>query len=66
MAEVDAHSLEEHFDVLTRTGQKTGISKPRQATLSLCAFTKIQSHILLKKLANKLLLKIVMVLILYA
>jgi hypothetical protein len=35
MAEVDAHSQEEHFDVLTRTGQKTGISKPRQAIPSL-------------------------------
>lgn len=29
MAEVDAHTQEEFFDVLTKTGQKTGISKPR-------------------------------------
>ncbi|PRQ50340.1 putative isopentenyl-diphosphate Delta-isomerase [Rosa chinensis] len=29
MAEVDPHIHEEHFDVLTRTGQKTGFSKPR-------------------------------------
>ncbi|XP_004303220.1 PREDICTED: nudix hydrolase 3 [Fragaria vesca subsp. vesca] len=31
MAEVDAHIQEEHFDVLTKTGQKTGTSKPRGA-----------------------------------
>ncbi|PQM40327.1 nudix hydrolase 3 [Prunus yedoensis var. nudiflora] len=29
MAEVDAHTQEEFFDVLTKTGQKTGVSKPR-------------------------------------
>ncbi|CAN1343933.1 Nudix hydrolase 3 [Linum perenne] len=31
MAEVPAATTEEHFDVLTKTGEKTGVSKPRGA-----------------------------------
>ncbi|KAH0982965.1 hypothetical protein GBA52_010142 [Prunus armeniaca] len=39
MAEVDAHTQEEFFDVLTKTGQKTGISKPRQAKTQTSSFS---------------------------
>ncbi|CAN1343930.1 Nudix hydrolase 3 [Linum perenne] len=31
MAEVPAATTEEHFDILTKTGEKTGVSKPRGA-----------------------------------
>ena len=34
MAEAPQQHEEEHFDVLTRTGEKTGISKPRHLSLS--------------------------------
>ncbi|CAN1814478.1 hypothetical protein LINPERHAP1_LOCUS27141 [Linum perenne] len=32
MAEVPAATTEEHFDVLTKTGEKTGVSKPRHVS----------------------------------